>query len=312
MTPKILVTPRSVTAGGHPSLARLEAAGYEVALSAAGRQPTEQELPGLLQGCVGYLAGVEPISGATLETAKDLKVIARNGVGLNNVDLAAAERLGIVVRPAVGANARGVAELAVAHLLSLARWVPWSDARIKAGGWERRKGIELLGRTLGIVGCGAVGRIVAKLALGFDMKILAFDVKPDVAFAPSADFRFAPLAEVLEHSDFVSLHCPAPPGGKPLIDGAALARMKKGVLIVNTARADLVDRAALSAALKCGQVAGAALDVFETEPPAGDPLVVEDRVVATPHLGGFTDESVDRAVAAAVDNLLEELPRLGD
>ena len=309
MTAKVLVTPRSVTASGHPSLAKLKEAGFEVVFPEPGKQPTEGDLLRLLPGCAGYLAGVEKVSVAVLEAAKGLKVISRNGVGVDNVDLDAAKRLGIVVCKTVGANARGVAELTMAHILSLARWVPFVDAGLKAGGWERRKGIELAGKTLGLIGCGHIGRLAAKFALGMDMKVLAFDVMPDKSFAPSPDFRFASLVEVLTGSDIISLHCPASPDGKPLIDAAALAKMKHGVFLVNTARADLIDAAALAHALQGGQVAGASMDVFKTEPPTGDPLVVHDRIVATPHIGGFTDESIDRAVDVAVDNLIRELKR---
>ncbi|MCY3020311.1 MAG: phosphoglycerate dehydrogenase [Planctomycetota bacterium] len=307
MMARILVTPRSVTAGGHPALAKLKDAGYEVVFPTPGKQPTEADLLRALPGCVGYLAGVEEVSAKVLEAAQGLKVISRNGVGVDNVDMGAARRLGIVVCKALGANSRGVAELAMAHILSLARWVPYSDKGIKAGGWERRKGFELIGKTLGLIGCGNIGRLVAKFALGMDMKVLAYDVVQDPAFAPSPDFRYASLDEVLAKSDAISMHCPALPNGKPLIDGAAIAKMKKGVFLINTARADLIDGAALAAALQNGQAAGAAVDVFKTEPPTGDPLVASDRVIATPHIGGFTEESVDRAVHVAVDNLLAEL-----
>jgi D-3-phosphoglycerate dehydrogenase / 2-oxoglutarate reductase len=310
MSARILITPRSLTCDVHPALRRLQDAGYELVFCSPGRQPDESELRRLLPGCAGYLAGVEPVSAGVLEAAPGLRVISRNGVGVDNIDLAAARRLGIAVCKAAGANARGVAELTLAHILALARWVPFSDKGIKAGGWERRKGLELAGKSLGLVGCGNIGRLVARLALAFEMKVLAFDVLPDRSFAPSPDFRYAALDEVLDQSDVISLHCPAPPGGKPVIDAAALARMKKGVLLVNTARADLIDSAALAAALQTGQVAGAALDVFKQEPPKNDPMVSSDRIVATPHIGGFTDESVERAVQIAVDNLLVELQKV--
>jgi len=192
-------------------------------------------------------------------------------------------------------------------MLSLARWTPYSDKAIKAGGWERRKGIELNGRTLGLVGCGHIGKRVTKAALGFGMKVLAFDVVRDPAFRPGGDFRYGTLDEVLEQSDIVSLHCPHPADGRPLLDAKALARTKKGVFIINTARAELIDDAALGEALESGQVAGASLDVFRTEPPTDDPLVKRDRVVATPHIGGYTKESVDRAMEMAVDHLLSKL-----
>lgn len=307
MSKRILVTPRSLTRDIHPALRRLQDAGYELVLPSPGQQPGEEELLRLLPGCVGYLAGVEEISARVLEAAPGLRVISRNGVGVDNIDLAVAQRLNIAVRKAIGANARGVAELALAHMLSLARWVPHGDKAIKAGGWERRKGMELIGKTLGLLGCGHIGRLVAKLALAFEMKVLAFDVMPDPAFAPSPDFHYASLDEVFEQADMISLHCPALPNGRPLIDATALARMKPGVFLINTARADLIDRAALIEALRSGRVAGVAVDVFETEPPESDSLVGSDRVIATPHIGGFTGESVDRAVHVAVDNLLAEL-----
>jgi phosphoglycerate dehydrogenase-like enzyme len=242
-----------------------------------------------------------------LEAARGLRVISRYGVGTNNLYLEAARRLGIAVCTTPGANARGVAELAMAHLLALARWVPFSDHALKAGGWQRRKGMEVCGKTLGLIGCGHVGRLVARFALGMDMKVLAYDVMPDTTFAPSPDFRFVPLADVLCQSDVISLHCPALGDGRALLDAAALATMKQGVLLINTARAELIDAKALAAALQSGQVAGAAVDVFRSEPPTDDPLVACDRVVATPHIGGFTGESVDRAVDMAVDNLLQVL-----
>ena len=307
MSGTILITPRSLTAAGHPALTRLQDAGYELVFSTPGQQPTTAELLQVLPGCVGYLAGVEEVDAQVLEAARGLRVISRNGVGTNNLDLAAARRLGITVCTTPGANARGVAELAMAHLLALARWVPFSDHALKAGGWQRRKGMEVCGKTLGLIGCGHVGRLVARFALGMDMKVLAHDVMPDATFAPSPEFRFMPLADVLCQSDVISLHCPALGDGRALIDAAALATMKQGVFLINTARADLIDAAALTAALQSGQVAGAAMDVFRSEPPTGDPLVACDRVVATPHIGGFTEQSVDRAVDMAVDNLLQAL-----
>lgn len=304
---RILVTPRSLSVDGHPALARLQAAGHVVVLPSPGRQPAQEELVRLLPGCVGYLAGVEDINATVLAAATDLRVIARNGVGIDNVDAEAAARQGITVCKALGANARGVAELALAHILALARHIPFHDHAIKGGGWERRKGIELAGRTLGVVGCGAIGRLVTRFALALDMRVLAFDVKPDPTYAPSPDFRYASLEEILRTADIITLHCPPTADGRPLIDGAAVKRLKPGVLLVNTARADLIDAQAVGEALATGAIAGVATDVFKTEPPTGDPLVANDRVTVSPHVGGFTDESVDRAVHIAVDNLLAVL-----
>jgi len=303
---RILVTPRSVTAaGGHPSLQALVDAGYEVVYSAAGKQPSEAELIALLPGCVGYLAGVEPVTERALSAADALRVISRNGTGVDSVDLKAAEARGIRVCRAEGANARGVAELTIGLMFALVRAIPLNDAALKTGGWERRKGVELTGRTLGLVGCGRIGRYVAECALGLGMKVLAYDLYPDAAYAPGASFAYAGLDDVIARADVLSLHCP--PAERPLIDADAIAAMKPGVYVINTARHGLIDDDAALAALESGRIAGLALDVYGKEPPEDRRLASHPRVVATAHIGGFTSESVDRAMSAAVDNLLEAL-----
>ncbi|MGO9308426.1 MAG: phosphoglycerate dehydrogenase [Spirochaetia bacterium] len=306
---KILVTPRSLTRGGDPALDLLTQAGHQLVFCTPGRVPEEQELARLVPGCAGWLAGLEKITEAVLARADRLKAISRNGTGVDSIDLAACERRGIAVLRAQGANARGVAELTVALVLGLVRSVPFGDAKLKAGEWERRQGIELNGRTLGIIGTGKIGRLVTKLALGMDMRVLGFDTHPDARYDPSPDFRFVPLEELLACSDVVSLHCPHAPGEKPLIDAGALGRMKKGAVLVNTARGGLVDEAAVLAALQEGQLAGYAVDAHEKEPPDRSPLLSHDKVIATPHVGAFTAESVSRATHAAVDNLLRALSR---
>ncbi|MDD4892067.1 MAG: phosphoglycerate dehydrogenase [Phycisphaerae bacterium] len=302
---RILVSPRSVTKGGHPSLERLRAAGYEVVFTTPGVQPDETELLAKLPGCAGFLAGVEKISARVLEAAAaTLRVIGRNGVGIDNVDLAAAERLGIKVLATGSANSRGVAELAVALILALARWIPPSDAAIKAGGWQRQQGVELEGKTLGLVGCGRIGRLVATMAAGLGMRTIGYD---PIATTPQAGLEFVAFDALLAGADFVSLHCPAAADGRPVIGAAALSRMRKGAFLVNTARASLLDNAAVLAALNDGKLAGLATDVFDHEPPGEDPLARNPRVIATPHIGGFTRESVDRAVSHAVENILSVL-----
>jgi phosphoglycerate dehydrogenase-like enzyme len=309
MAAKILVTPRSLTRDGHPALDKLKEAGFEVVFCTPGKQPDENELLSLVPGCVGWLAGVERISARVFEAATDLVVIGRNGVGVDKIDLAAAEAAGVKICKAIGANSRGVAELAFASILSLVRAIPFSDARLKAGEWERRKGIELEGRTLGLVGCGRIGKLVAGFGLSFGMKVLAYDPYPDESFAPAGEFSFVDLDRVLAESDVVSLHCPPREDGRPVIDGAAIGKMKEGVYIVNTARAELLDEEAVLEALRSGRIAGIATDVYREEPPTGSALVESDRVIATPHVGGYTRESVARAVGAAVDAIMSELAK---
>jgi len=308
MSETIYITPRSVTREGHPTLQRLEDAGFGLLFCEPGQQPDEGRLLKDLPGCVGMLAGVEPISDKVLQAAApSLKVIARNGVGVNNIDLDAAERLGIAVLPAVGANARGVAELTVGLMFALARSLPSCDAAMKQQQWARSRGIELIGRTLGVIGCGRVGREVAHMALAIGMRVIAYDPYPDQSFAPGDGFTWAELDEAIASSDVISLHCPVPDDGQPLITPQRLALMKLGTRLINTARAELLNETAVLQALDQGHLLGLAIDAFRREPPGDDPLVMHERVIATPHIGGFTDESVNRAMAAAVQHLLNHL-----
>ena len=304
---KVLISPRSLTRDGHPSLDLLKEAGYEVVFCTPGKQPTEEELIRLLPGCVGFLAGVEKITAKALDAAQGLRVISRNGSGIDNIDLEAAERLGITICKTEGANAKGVAELTIGLMYALVRLIPLHDRTMKSERWERKKGIELEGRTLGLVGCGQIGKEVALRALGVGMKVTAFRRHPDRSFAPSDSFRWGSFEEVIEESDVISLHRPASPSGKPVIDGGVISRMKKGVCLINTSRASLIEDASVLEALDRGHVAGFATDVYEKEPPDDYSIVHHERVIATPHLGGYTDESVDRATTAAVENIINTL-----
>jgi phosphoglycerate dehydrogenase-like enzyme len=303
---KILVTPRSLTRNGDPALAVLKEAGYEVVFSTPGVQPNEDELVKLLPRCVGYLAGVEKISARVLEAAKDLLVLSRNGTGIDNIDLEAARRQNIRVCRAEGANARGVAELTIGLIFALVRSIPYGDAALKREQWERRQGIELQSRVLGLIGCGQVGKSVALLGTGIGMQVIAFELRPDPSFAP-ANFCYVSLDDLCRQSDIVSLHCLPLESGKPMIDKDTITKMKRGVYLVNTARASLMHGEAVLAGLNSGQLAGVAIDVFAKEPPADYRLVKHDRVIATPHSGGYTVESVHKATAQAVDNLLTAL-----
>jgi D-3-phosphoglycerate dehydrogenase len=302
---KIVVTPRSLSREGHPALDKLRQAGFEVVFPTPGRQPEESEIAGFLPECVGYLAGVEPVSREVLARSPQLKVISRNGVGVDNIDLQAAEEFGIRVEIALGANAQGVAELALALILAGVRYLPWSDRMLKAGQWQRKQGIELAGRNLGVIGCGQIGKRLVEMAVGIGMRVQAYDPYPDEGFNPPGDFAFTALNDLMAEADVISLHCPA--GDQPVVDAAALSMMKTGVFLVNTARAALVDNDAVLAALESGKLSGFATDVYHQEPPTTSELLRHELVIATPHAGGFTEESVRRATEAAVQNLLKVL-----
>ncbi len=304
---KILVTPRAVTKNGHPSLEKLRAAGYEVVFCTPGCQPDENELKQLLPDCVGYLAGVENVTASVLESAPSVKVISRNGTGVNNIDLEAAKSLGTKVCRADGANARGVAELTMALILSLVRSIPFSDAAIKSGKWERRNGIELENRTLGLIGFGKIGKLVSGFAAAFGIKIAIYDPYLPASFCPPAGVTVSSFNEVLETSDILSLHCP--PAEKPVIGKTEIGMMKKGAYLINTARAELIDETAVLDAIDSGRLSGYATDVFPSEPPKDLTLARHRCVIGTPHIGGLTAESVGRAMNVSVDNLIEALAK---
>ena len=307
---KILVTPRSLSKNGHPYLKKIEDAGYEIIFPTPGVQPSEDDLLKLLHECSGYLAGVEKINARILESATKLKVISRNGTGIDNIDLSKAKELNIIIKKTDGANARGVAELTVAHILSAVRSIPLHDQAIKLEKWERVMGIELEGKTLGLFGCGNIGQIVARLALAFGMNVKAFEPYPDKNFTEPENFTYATVDEVFKNSDIISLHCPPSKDGMPLINRDTIEKMKKGVYIVNTAREGLIDSADVISGLENGKIAGFTIDAFDTEPPLNWDLAKNKKVVATEHIGAFTKESVERATAFAVDNLLSVLEEL--
>lgn len=298
----ILITPRSLTTNqAHPELQRLRVAGHDLVFSEPGRLPTADELLALVGPCVGWLAGVEMIDRRILESAPGLVVIARLGVGLDSIDLPAAEGLGVEVVPAIGSNAQGVAELAVLMALSSRRPIslkhPISDSRA----WDRSQGSELSGRIAAVIGYGAVGRRVARLFNAFGMDVRVVDPVADV----EPEFPTFSLDKAIADADVVSLHCP--PRDNPLLGSNELRSMAPAATVINTARGRLVDLNAMLAALESGQVATYACDAYATEPPDPHPLWSHAGVMATPHLGGFTAESGQRAAAMAVDAILDRI-----
>ncbi|KAB0682786.1 NAD(P)-dependent oxidoreductase [Aureimonas leprariae] len=304
---RILVTPRSLTATPHPAVEALRAQGFDLVYSTPNALPDESELCRLLPGTVGWLAGVEPVSTRALGSADALRVVSRNGSGVDNLPLPLLAERGITLCRADGGNAAGVAELSVALALAALRQIPFADAGIKAGGWPRRRGREIRGRSVGVVGCGAVGGEAARLFAALGADILAFDpARPPLDIAPER-VRWVDLATLFREADIVTFHCPIMPDGRPLLDRAALAAMKSDAVVVNTARAGLVDEAALLEALEAERLFAYATDVFAEEPPRSLVLAGHSRVIATSHIGGFTEESVDRVTALAVENLVRAL-----
>ena len=304
---RLLISPRSLTRKKNPELEALAAQGYELIHTSAGQTPSEAELLDLVPGVVGWIAGVEPISTRVLDTADALRVISRNGSGTDNVPMDEARSRGIAVRRVVGGNARAVAELAITLILDTLRHVSYSNVALKQSRWQRLMGMEIANRTIGVVGCGAIGQEVVRLVLALGASAIAYDPFPNRDFAPRGMFRWAGLDELLTQADTISLHCPSPANGRVLIDADALAAMQPQARLINTARAALVDQDAVLAALEAEQLAGFASDVFDTEPPDPHPLYAHDRVITTAHIGAYTQESVSATTRIAIDNLLDVL-----
>jgi D-3-phosphoglycerate dehydrogenase len=246
-----------------------------------------------------------------LETAKSLKVIGRAGIGVDNVDIPAATAKGIIVMNTPFGNSITTAEHAITLMLALARQIPQADISTQAGKWEKNKfmGVEITGKTLGVIGAGNIGSIVADRAVGLRMHVIAYDPFLSVERAVQLGIEKVELAELFKRADFVTLHTPMTEKTKNIVDANAIASMKKGVRIINCARGGLVDEAALRAALDAGHVAGAAFDVFTTEPATENPLFGHPNVICTPHLGASTSEAQENVALQVAEQMSEYLLR---
>ena len=257
--------------------------------------------------CDAFIVGLDRVTRETMEASKKLKIVSKYGIGTDNIDKEAATELGIVVTNTPGASKIAVAELAIGLMFALLRYIPLHNNWVKAGKWDHLMGTELLGKTLGVVGTGNIGREVITRARSLGMRVVAIDPMWDEEFARQHQVERVTLPELLKQADVVTLHVPVTPRTDKMLGVKELAMMKPGGVLVNTARGELVDQDALYQALSTKQLAGAALDVFPTEPPTGSPLLELDNLIATPHTGGETLESRPRLSGMATDNVLEML-----
>lgn len=254
--------------------------------------------------------GRTKVTKEVFDAAKKLKVVGRAGVGVDNIDLKAAKEHGVTVVNCPVATSEAVAEHAVALLFALSREIPRADAAMKAGDWAKKSlmGLELKGKTLGIIGFGNIGRLVAKYASAMGMKVVVYKRTWDPEYVREKGAEQVHLDELLAKADFITLHLPLTPETKHLLSEDAFTKMKDGIYIVDASRGGVIDQAALLRALESGKVAGAAIDVFEKEPPVEWDLVKHKKVIATPHIGGQTIEAQTRAaedISSEVINVLE-------
>jgi len=295
---KVLVTPRSFGKSNPDLFSQLEALGFEVVKNDTGAILSEDAICDKIADC-------EAVNRRVVDAAKKLRAIARYGVGLDNVDLEACKERGIKVTRTVGANSNAVADYAFGLMLAVARKIPAIDAKCRAKDWSKNTGIDVFGKTIGIIGLGAVGKCVARRAAGFGMTILAADPYFDEDFAKSLGIVRATPDEIFAKADFVTLHTLLTEETKGLVNAERIALMKKTAILVNTARGGLVDEAALLKALQEKRIYGAGLDVFESEPPADPAWYALDNLVMGSHTSSSTVGTTNLMGQMCVDALKE-------
>lgn len=302
MSYTVLITAPSISQG---AINYLQQADCKLIFLEADDKQMELEKIARQQPIDAILSRTYRLDRKVIQNCPNLKVIARHGIGYDNVDIEAASQQGIPVLVTPGTNAQGVAELCLGLMLSCARQIPQNSSAVQQGFWPRSgQGQELHGKTLGLIGLGRIAQCVAQLAQAFNMNILAYDPFLTEAAYPLA----ASLDELLANADVVSLHCPAQKDERALFTSKTFSQMKPGSILINTARGQLIDENALAEAITSGQIYAAGLDTLVTEPPSPhNPLLHLEQVILTPHLGGSTDKSLERTALLAAQNLLDYL-----
>ena len=309
---KILVTPTSLQpAKGSKALEILREFSDDLVFNELGRPLTEDELIPLLKDCDGYVAGLDFVTEKVINSCENLKIISRYGAGFDRVDIAAAKAKGIPVTNTPGVNAEAVGELAFSLILSVARRITYLNNSTRNGEWVRSTGMELKGKTIGIMGLGAIGQVVARCAKGFEMNVIAYDPFINEAYCKENNITVCTFDEVVEQADVISLHLPLLDSTKHMINKDAISKMKPTTILINTSRGGIIDEDAAYEALKAGKLGGLGLDAFEIEPPTGSTLFELDNVVVTPHTGAHTKEATDNMANAAIKNLIDVLSGKG-
>ena len=305
---KILVTPTSLGPdSGIRAMEELQSFAQNLVFNPTGKPLGESDLIRLLDGCDGCIAGVDHFTANVMGNAPGLRVISRYGTGVDGVDLAAARERNIVVCNTPGVNAQAVADMTFGLLLSLTRSIPVLDRKTRNGEWPRASGVELYGKTFGILGLGAVGKAVAKRATGFSMKVIACSPRINKEYAEGNGIVEVDFDTLIRESDFLSLHLPLKEQTRHIISANAMKAMKKGAFIINTSRGGVVDEEAAQVLLREGHLGGLGVDVFETEPAVDSPFFEFDNVVVTPHTAAHTVEAVQAMAAMSVRNLIDVL-----
>ncbi|WP_210608014.1 phosphoglycerate dehydrogenase [Priestia flexa] len=300
--PKVLITPRSYGMFDLGIEEKWEGAGFEI-IREKGPLPEDRFIE-LIKDVDALLIGTDHLNENILQHATKLKVISKYGTGIDNIPINYAKEKGITVRNTPAVNNEAVADYAFGLMLSTARNISTSAQMLKAGEWNKSVGLEVYGKTIGILGFGAIGRAVAKRAKGFQMNILVYDVFQDEQIAKEYGITYAEFPTVLKNSDFLTVHMPLLPETENLLNFEAMRKMKQDAILINTARGGIVNEEDLYQALQQGVIRGAGIDVFSVEPPTASPLFKLENALLTPHNAAASEEAIKRMTSQSTDNIL--------
>ncbi len=304
---KILITPRSYGKADPSLFAKLEAAGYELVRNDTGGIMTKEQMVERVKDCTGIILGVDPMDADVIAAAPKLRAIAKYGVGVDNIDMKTAEAKDIQVSRTVGANSEAVADYAMALMLAVARRVIPIDRMCRQSDWSKVTTSDVSRKTIGLLGFGAIGKLVAQRAQGFSMKVLAYDVFWDEDYAKAHGIEYAKPETIFQECDFISLHLPLMEETRNFVGRAQIAAMKKNAVLINTARGGLIDEEALIEALRENRILGAGLDAFAEEPPKNQTWFELDNVVIGSHCAASTLGAAENMGLMATENLIRDL-----
>lgn len=309
MKGKILVTPRAFAKSGMEQIQMMREAGWEVHVNETGKSYTYEEFLDYAKDVDGIIIGVDKANRDMLDKCTNLKAIAKYGVGVDNIDMEAAKEKGIRISRAIGSNSVSVAEHTIALMFALSKNIYVASKQVKNGSWNKPYGFEVNDKTIGIIGFGNIGKNVARMVQGLNMKVMAFDAFPiDETYANTNNIQISTFDEIVENADVITLHLPLTEETKNMFHLDVMKKMKPTSILINAARGGIVNEADLYTALLTKEIAGAGFDVYSTEPPmANDPLLQLDNFVLTPHTASKTKEADTNTIRLSVQNILRDL-----
>lgn len=304
---KILITPRSFGKTDKSVFNIIKDAGYEPVVNPYGQILTKEQMIENIKDAIGVIVGVDPLDKDVIDAAPNLKAIAKYGVGTDNIDVKYAESRGIPVSITAGANTNAVADYAFSLMLAVARKVTLINDMCHKKNWTKVIGSDIYGKSLGVIGLGAIGKGVAKRSIGFDMKVYAYDLFWNDEYAINNKIEYATVQKIFETCDFISLHLPLTDDTRNIVNDAALSSMKPNCILINTARGGLIDESALIRALKNGTILGTGLDVFNSEPPEDPEIYKLENLIMGSHCSASTNGASEQMSYLSATHLIEDL-----